>query len=366
MEHNVKQPEIKLHYMDIEEEEGRVALVSAALLNYLPAISCTEHKNIYDNIVTHRNLAVKEQDDENLLNKVSCEGNVDEGLNYIKRSPAIICSMHTGSYRALNRMLIALEIPFALLTGNEVLEKEGDKLRTIYSRFSSNKNGELQLINAEQSNAGLQMLRTLKKGISLVVYLDGQTGAGLTTLENDNSCIIDFLHQQLIVRKGIAYLAHAAGVPIIPVTSYRKSKEDIRLLFYSVLFPDKLKARDDFAIATTQLLYNKFAKLIALYPEQWEGWLTLHKNVKLVNKLPVQKNKISQKGENLLFNETHFCTFRTGGLPFLFDKRQYLFYPVKEELHRLLRSCKEQPVVASSVNKKIRKTLLEMSVVLLL
>lgn len=349
-----------------DEDTGRYELVSAALLNYLPSISFREHRTIYEQIIGHRNQAVQEQDNPTIMDRLTCEGQAVECLDYIQHKPAILCTMHTGSYRILNRWLIEKGINFKLVIGNAVLEKQGASLLEIFRSFNTVHNLQLQLINAEQADAGLKMLRALRSGISLVLYLDGQSGAGVHTNENENNCVIDFLNQQLYVRKGIPYLAHAAGVPIFPVASYRNSVENIRLLFFPVIHPGQSTDRNEFAMKTTQFLYNSFAKLIAAYPEQWEGWLTIHKNIKLLNPITLQKKSKRKKGQILIFNQEYFSTFRTGGLPFLLDKRNYLFYPLDEELFYLLQRHKETPSPPVGISEELLNLLLEMNVVLLL
>lgn len=367
---NKQEQDSKCYSNDIGSErehlcEGRFELVSAGLVNYLPAISADQHASVYQQLLIQQRLSVQEQFEPAALDKISCEGDAPACLLYMKQKPAIVCTMHTGSYRVLNLYLLQQGISFALVAGKTVLEQEGDAFRKMYRLLSKKENTELQLIDAEESNAGLQMLRVLKTGKSLVLYLDGQTGAGTRTNENANSCVVDFLNQQLYVRKGIAYLAHAAKVPIIPVACYRKSMEDIRLLFYPLMPANDLMNRDEFAVATTQQLYTLFGELIAAYPEQWEGWLTIHQNVKLINNVSIQRPILCKRGENLLFDSARFGIFKTGGMPFLLDKHRYLFYPVNDELYDLLLRSKQEAIERTRINNELLGLLLEMGVVLL-
>jgi hypothetical protein len=355
------------YYMDDLPKEGehllcgQFELVSAGLVNYLPAIDVREHAFIYRQLLLHQQLSVLEQHEPAVLNKISCEGSAEECLLYLKTKPAIVCTMHTGSYRVLNLFMLQQGVPFTLVAGKNVLQKEGDDFKKIYRLNSRNDADELQMINAEDRHAGLQMLRSLKSGRSLVLYMDGHSGAGAKTNENANSCVVNFLNQQLYVRKGIAYLAHAAKVPIVPVLCYRKSIDDIRLLFYPVLVVNDAMNRDEFAISTTQQLYNLFSELIATYPEQWEGWLTIQQSAKIINKDIAPR---SNKGENILFDGSRFGIFKTGGLPFLLEKREYLFYTVEEELYEILLRCRHVPIKSTEMSKDVLPLLLEKGVVM--
>jgi lauroyl/myristoyl acyltransferase len=371
MKYTDKLKQLSRYYMHESATEretitaGKFELVSAGLVNYLPAIDANEHASVYRQLLLHQQLSVLEQYEPAVLDKISCEGDAAASLQYMKDRPSIVCTMHTGSYRVLNLYLLQQGISFALVAGSTVLEQEGNEFRKMYRLLGEKENTELQLIDAEQSHAGLQMLRALKTGKSLVLYLDGHTGAGTKTNENVNSCVVDFLNQQLYVRKGIAYLAHAAKVPVFPVACYRKSIEDIRLLFYAPVPVNELMSRDDFAITTTQQLYTLFGELIAGYPEQWEGWLTIHQHVKLINRVSVQGDPVSKKGENLVFASDRSGIFKTGGMPFLLDKHHYLFYPVDEALFDVLYSCKQEGIERTHINDELLESLLDMGVVLL-
>lgn len=329
--------------------QGQFALVSAGLVNYLPEIPIATHSSVYKEVLLHQQLSVLEQNETGVLEYVQPEGPCAATLERLRTAPAVICTMHTGSYRVLNLFLIQLRIPFTLVAGTAVLTKEGDTFQRIYSKLNPNEADGLRLIDAESSTAGLQMLRELKKGRSLVLYIDGHTGAGKATSDNANSCLVDFLGQQLYVRKGIAYLAHAAGVPILPVACYRKNMDDIRLRFYTAIEPDRSIDRDVFAATATQQMYYLFGEVIRAYPEQWEGWLTIHKTAKIVH-APVDVLLNEQKtGENILFNSYRFGIFKTGGIPYVLQKHQYLFYEIDDPLYRLLIACIEEPIAATKL-----------------
>ncbi len=219
----------------------------------------------------------------------------------------------------------------------------------------------MRVIDAETSSAGLQMLRELKAGRSLVLYIDGHTGSGAATSVNSNRCEVDFLGQQLYVRKGIAQLAHAAGGTILPVACYCVSPQDVRLHFYKVFFPDQDLSRELFASQATQQLYKVFGELIRTYPGQWEGWLTLHKTAKIVRRIK-QKRRL-KKGEKISFDDLQFGIFKWGGVPYLLQKQQYQFYEIDEVVYQLLRACKTEPIEVSSVDAELLTDLIEKAVV---
>lgn len=344
--------------MDANDEtmRARYELLSAGLINYLPDIPVEKHWAIYKEVLLHGQLSALEQSETAALELLTCEGEADKAMAYIKEQPAIICTMHMGSYRMVNTCLLRMGIPVTIVMGTDVINREGMSFLQQVNKF------DLQLIDAEQGTSGLQMLRALKKGRTLLLYLDGQTGAGTETGRNENNCLVNFLRQQLYARMGIAWLAHAARVPIVPVICYRKSNTDIRLRFYPFIQNGTERERNTFAQAATQQLYTIFSELIAEYPGQWEGWLTIHRYAKLVQPLRITLTNGQKKEALVTVDSRRFGIFKTGSFAFLLDKQGYLFYPLSEELYLLLERCRQKPVEAISVEESLRSTLLTMGV----
>ena len=196
------------------------------------------------------------------------------------------------------------------------------------------------------------------------MYIDGNTGAGTATTKNDNRCIINFLHQQIFARKGIAYLAHAAKVPIITAASYRPSWKDIRLAFYEPILPDASIDKTVFAEQATQQIYNLVAPLIGQYPEQWEGWLYIHKFAKVTQQTCVNKSKQNNgTTEKIGFDSFRFGIFKLNGLPFLLNKNTYAFYEINNQLYNFLTACTRHPVKRESVNSELFNKLYEQGVI---
>jgi len=274
----------------------------------------------------------------------------------LKSKPAVICTFHTGSYRVLNLLLAKLKIPFTLVISKGVAEKEGPIFRSLFQELpGTEKQERFQLIYAEASSSGLQMLRELKAGRSLVLYIDGNTGAGTATTKNDNRCVVDFLQQQLYARKGIAYLAHVAKVPVLTVACYRKTWEDIRLRFFEPVMPTAEKERELFARSTTQHIYGLAAPMIQEYPEQWEGWLYLHKVARVTSNTSLQerKRKFKNPEGKMYFDRYRFGIFKVNGTPFLLKKCNYSFYAIDEQLYNFLRDCSDAPVARTALNEAL-------------
>lgn len=322
---------------------GQYTMVSSNLANYLPEIDAKKHMQLFIQLLIHKKLSKLEQAAEEALSYLTTENLTEDTLQYLREKPAIICTFHTGSYRMINMFLVKMKIPFTLVIGKSILEREG---QAYYSLFTSLKgdfrNDGFKIIDAENAQSGLQMIRELKKGRVLLLFLDGNSGAGTATVKNENACIINFLYQQLYARTGIGYLGHAAQVPIFPVINYRPSWNEIRLKFYEAILPDNNEDRGQFAKRAIQMLYDHVATIIRKYPEQWEAWLYLHKVAKISNQLAPKSGK--KTGEFLSFNFESFGLFKINSKPFLFQKGNYTSYPIDICLFSSLWKSMSEPV----------------------
>lgn len=344
-----------------ENLTGQFNMVSASLSNFLPEIPFSQHKDIYKNILLHKKLSILEQSSHSVLDFVKKENHSVELQNLIRTRPSIVCTFHTGSYRIINLFLAINKIPFTLVTGKDIMEKEGETFLTHFKEITGNTIDSFKIIDAENAIAGMQMLRELKKGRTLVLYMDGNTGAGTVTNHNLNNHAVDFLHQKIFARKGIAYLAHIANVPVIPVASYRNSMEDIRLRFFDPIYPDKRKHPDEFAKETTQEIYDLVTPLIKKFPEQWEGWLYLHKVASIVNLNAEFRHANEQYSccEKVRFNSRLFGIFKLGNVSLLLNKSAYSFYEVDSSLYEILTRCVEVPLKKECFNANVFRQLYE-------
>lgn len=351
---------------DDEYLNGQLNMVSAALVNYLPETGIEQHEDIYKNILLHKKLSILEQSTYEALDFVEMENLSSEILSQLQNKPTIICTFHTGSYRVLNLFLTRNKIPYSLVIGKDILQQEGDSFYSLYNGLpGNNQEGGFNIIDAEKANVGLQMLRELKKGRSLLLYIDGNTGAGAATTKNDNRHTINFLNQQLFARKGIAFLAHAANVPIVTVACYRTSWENIRLKFFDPIFPDANKERTLFAEEVTQQIYNMVVPIIKKYPEQWEAWLYIHKVANIIN-LPITLNNIKRDwagSEKICLDSFRFGIFKLNGIHFLLKKATYSFYEINNQVYDLLTRCNNEPLEKECMDDSLFNQLYEQGVI---
>lgn len=329
-------------------------IVSACLSNYLPEISPSEHLRIFKNIFLHQQLSKFEQSFFELPDYIGYENLTTQIWSLLNKGASIICTFHTGSYRLINLFLAKNKIPFSLVVSKEMIAVEGDSLKEMYEMLNKldNSHEGLKLIDAESPSSGLQMIKDLKQGRNLVIYVDGNVGAGNETINNNNSCEINFLHHKIFVRQGVGVLAHALQVPLVTVASYRKSINEIKLKFFDPIFSDVNLDRAQFTKKNMQEIYDLVAPIIIEYPDQWEAWLYLHK-VTAPNGndiiIALENTNLPDTNDKLRFNSSCFGIFKIVSDCFLFKKSNYKSYKISDAVYNLLVSSAFKPIPSSEV-----------------
>lgn len=330
-------------------------MTSANLHTFLPTLSAAEHDQFFADILYYQALAGV---DEKIIAKVaelSLTGAPDSLWDAAAGKPTIFCTCHLGSYRLLGLLLTRLGMKFNLLIDTQTYTNQGERFLRIHgeaARYFGQPQSEMGLIDAEQSSSGLQLIRTLKQGKSLVVYLDGNTGAGGVNRQDDKLVGVDFLGKPILARKGIAYLSMATQTPIVPIFAYRDGPYTNAMhVFDPVTTPPTPAADRDRVCATvTQQLYNDFSTMLGKYPAQWEGWLYVQKYLdmpRLRAAYPAKAAERTTAKTNWLFNHQRYANVVDGDTAVLFDKHLYRSFRVTRQLGDLLNG----PVQLDAIQK---------------
>ncbi len=324
-----------LSRVNLLQEEGylvRFAIFSANLANFLPEIPISEHADLFKKLLT--SLAF-ESFDRNVLNisdLCSVKGDIS-ALN-LPQNPQIFCTFHIGSYRIIANLLIRLGHNFSTIVRKEVYHQQMDSLMEYTAQMKKKypTTSDVHVLNAEDPNIVLKLLRELKAGRSLLVYLDGNVGSGEEKLEQ-----IDFLSQKINIRKGMPYLSYVSGVPLVPLISYRQPDFSNILYIGEPIEIDKTISRDEYSRSSLQQLFDFFAKYVASFPEQWEGWNYIHQALDTNGGESASVPPPSAyKRLNYEFNQSRYTIFELQDAPVLFDKRYYSTYEISDSLRNYL------------------------------
>lgn len=323
---------------DEEETERKFNFVSAELLNFLPDISFSDHRTIFENIIVNVKLNKLEQEYPFVLGNVLLENFSKDTESYIRNNPCIFCAWHFGAYKLINHFIAQNKIPYCLVISKQILQSEGsDFLEKFNKIYNDSESKSFQIIDAEAPNAGLSILRQIKKGYSILFYIDGNTGTG-STRDCDNNCCIDFLKNKIFARKGIAFLSHLSKTPILPIISYRESIDKIIFHFHELIFPELQMDRNEFALNCTQRLYDLFASSVKTHPDQWEAWLYLYKVLKNGDmKMEQVELKPDYFSKKIIFNSCLFGIYRWKESFYLFNKKHFISFPINQEIYHFFK-----------------------------
>lgn len=317
---------------------GKYNLVSASLYNFMPDIEYCDHETIFKNILFHQKESIENQENFDLLNHAKIVGLTSINNSY-KFTQRIFCTFHLGSYRLINLFLIKNRINYTLVISKKLLKSQGGDYVEFYKKQNEFDNGGFDVIDADSPSSTINMIRHLRNGRNLLIYTDGNLGNGVDVKDSRNSCLVNFLNQKIYARTGVAYLSHLLSIPIIPVFSYKNSLNRDVLKFEEIIMPIQNTPRKEYSHYATSLIYRKAEALIFKYPDQWEGWLYLHK-IAVVEKTIESKIRHfdlkSTSISNLIFNKYDFGLFQIGSIYYLFQKKGYKSYEIQKDLYKLL------------------------------
>lgn len=312
-------------------------LMSASVFKIFPLLDFKEHYQIFNGIQMHNKLTQFEQISSESLSNVTIE-NMTEDMKYaLRNKPCIITCFHFGSYRILNKYLLENSISYTAVGPKSILDKE----KECFEKHLFKK-GDAKFIELEAPNVAFQILRELRSGRSVFVYVDGFRG----NIQNIASecATTELLGQKIYVRKGIFQLASIANVPIISSVCYRKSKTDLRLHFFEKIQYDGKEERDIFVQNSIDKLYGEFTNFLIEYPEQWEGWMYMYKQLVFSEKNNERTDRISKTPnfEKLYFNFERYGIFKVLEEYFLFDRYTMLSYCIEENLYNIISQAIEE------------------------
>lgn len=192
----------------------------------------------------------------------------DEVLNVAR--PAIYVSFHLGSYTSAATALFIRGLPMAMVLGDDAFGEKRAMFEHTAQTFMAahpESGARWTSINAETRGGLIAMMRAVRHGQSLFFYLDGNKGLQ----QNQDTDLVDVMVGPAAIRsrRGVAFLSHALGVPIIPVLSYRTRPNQIEVAFGEPICPSG--TADHYIPAATQSLWDRFAEVFQRDPLQWES-----------------------------------------------------------------------------------------------
>lgn len=349
--------------VDIIKERGylmKFTTFSANMENILPSIHRQDHEALFRELLLQQVFATFDQHYLTSVDLVKLRGT---NKAFAKAEGAkIYCTYHLGSYRLLTSALFRQGVDCVLLVGSNMNRNSGQGLIEWSERLRQ-KHGltnTFRIVEAGSPSAGLTILRELKAGRSLIVYVDGSHETAPEPGEENQFLSVRFGHRHVLTRKGVGYLSHATGVPIIPVVSYRQPDMINVLHYLNPIRPIAHSDREMYCQEAMQQLYDAFWPYLVKYPAQWEGWNYIHA---FLEPEKDKTNFFSKPSQGLRFNEARYTLCDLEQAPILFDRRLYQTYEITDDLRNLLLNINAVDSIESVVGKHVFNELVELEVV---
>jgi lauroyl/myristoyl acyltransferase len=238
----------------------------------LPGLTDSQLLEQFKRTVLNRQLSFL---DERFSTVVPCgwKNGDDTVVAELRRHPAVVGTFHTGSYRLLVHQLIRQHVPVALLISRAVRQKQESHYRVALTAAGFPP-GALTIIEAEHPASGIQLIRALRNGCTVVGYLDGNLGSGM----QPQLLPIPFLAARIAVRIGLAWLAVRARVPFVGILCRRAGSGGVEWEARYLTDGSHNADPHPVAIRATEKLYRWLADEVAAEPWQWDHWFYLHEN----------------------------------------------------------------------------------------
>lgn len=349
--------------INLHQERGylmKFTTFSANVENVLPTIPRSQHETMFRELLLNQVYTTFDQQCLTAGDLVTFRG--EHGPVSRPDGPQIYCTYHFGSYRLLTSVLFRRGVDCVLLVGSNVNQQQSEGM-TEHIEALRQKYGltnVFRIVDAGSPAAGLTILRELKAGRSLIVYVDGSAETTPEPHEINQFLTVRFGQRRILTRKGVGYLSHATGVPIVPVINYRLPDLTNVMHCLKPIRPIKHSDRDMYCQEAMQQLHDGLYAYVTRYPSQWEGWNYIHSF--LEPEKPVQRKGFNWRPARPAFNETRYALCDLEQAPILFDRRLYQTYEISEDLRDLLLNISTVESVETVVGEDMYSELVDMEV----
>lgn len=184
---------------------------------------------------------------------------------YLKVSmPCIFATMHYGPYKALGRYLLSRRISLCIPVTQKVYEMQKSSFEHSVSDLIGD-GVNLVFVNVEKRSGLISLFKYVRSGYSLLIYLDGNSGIGGMSRDDEKLEDFNFFHETIKIRKGVQFLADKLSLDVIPImaTLGDFSNEDPHIELFPAISSKECEVRK---------IWNLFCEHMKNDMAQWEGW----------------------------------------------------------------------------------------------
>src|SRR5690606_4233898 len=262
--------------LDIHAEmHNEFTFFSANLEHFLPLVPLAEHESLFKQSVAYHRMGALDLTFGAAGYIPPLVGWDVQWLDKLRTQPGIIASAHTGTHLLIAVLMAKASIPFVLLAAGHLINRLKRIWKDIIRAFPGS--SLPRVVDASSPWALRQLIEHAQAGTNVLVYWDGQQGAvGLD--QPGKRVSVPFLGQHLLLRRGIAFVAHTAGAPIYPLVCFRQRDQSVAC-FHRSAVPACNTTVDRFADYALQAISAHFASLLIHFPAQWYNWTQLQHQV---------------------------------------------------------------------------------------
>lgn len=255
--------------------------VSSSLSTFLPNLNTSDHYRMVQNMQFNRSISGIDLLYPSLLENTKFydkSGVIEQS----RTKGHIFVGYHAGAYNMILRCLAEKNIPFCVVANNDYIREYEEIVQNLYKDLPHEDESErLQIFSAEDPKLLLKLTKNLSEGISVFIFIDGNSGTKQNNFSTDKNLLkINFLNHHIYARQGVAFLAYLSKAPIATVVA-KRDKDLNNTVKINLLKTDELLAksanRNEFVNSITQHIYGELETYLIKNYEQWSGWFYIHK-----------------------------------------------------------------------------------------
>ncbi len=263
--------------------------------------------------------------------------------------PQIYTTIHLGAYKLIVGELLKNGINLCIPISKRVYNEQFDDFMNLKEQAHSCK-GSIDFVDIEERSGIFKMIKYIKQGYSLLMYLDGNSGIGGMERVDDKLTSVDFFNKKIMGRKGIAFIANALNLSIQPIVSFFDEDNVTPNIHFLDIIPyiktddKKLYEKD-----LIQNLWSIFCKYINQYPDQWEGWLY----VDAFFDKKIKAKTYSKTQELLTFNYEKYDFISKNEDYYLYDMENNILVKTSKGLFSLFHTIYSKKIILNTADLNV-------------
>lgn len=190
----------------------------------------------------------------------------------------LLAAFHFGKHREVLSDLCTLGIPFVA----PVAKRSYFDAPLAFEQGPAACRDAAQMLEVEDRQVGRKLAMALKRGRAGLIYVDGNMGPDGHLVE-EGATEVEFMGLRIRVKTGIARLALAMRLPILPLLAVPSAQDpqQHRLIGLPPILPGVVRDESRSVDTIMQACYDALAHAVEAAPQLWEFAFCLHRWVQV-------------------------------------------------------------------------------------